>query len=466
VNARDRDGNTALDLARKGTYGDTTTRVKLLEAAMKAKKGVEERPSKPAAARRTSRTELAELPAEDRILEGEQRKRLRITWDKPEYGRQVDDKDGTRAPYLQVNGKLSLLQLDGKTLKPVDWPYPVRVVMTRRPNEKPDWSRSHDARDCVWADTLVGREVLHGDQGTADGKEKPPSLSRLPDGVFSVKLRLDEIESPVGDTKPFQVGLSFGEKKGKKLTWSNIAPILPQSVTMLQVAGPKPLSRTLQLINGCPTPFDGCDNHDPIALVRAVNHLRSLGKDKAIAELRAFLEVAYHSGDTEQTRYRIDPRNIDTSDRACLMSLVPLVFDGLDRDVEEIKVWQGIPFSFLEVSGTGGWVWGTEALVGDAADRGKLRAKPLRPADNPLQAADSLFSKMVPAEERKRAYLSQVHLRVQAWRSIRHLVDPDGKQLPDFSSQASWDRLKARVKQMKIRWDEERQEYVAGEKGK
>jgi hypothetical protein len=62
------------------------------------------------------------------------------------------------------------------------------------------------------------------------------------------------------------------------------------------------LSKTLQLINACPTPLGW--NYDPIALVRAANHLRALGKDKAIASLREFLDVAH---DTGYDRDRIDP---------------------------------------------------------------------------------------------------------------------------------------------------------------
>jgi hypothetical protein len=89
----------------------------------------------------------------------------------------------------------------------------------------------------------------------------------------------------------------------------------------------------------------------------------------------------------------------------------------------------------------------------------------LRPSDNPLEAADSLFAKMVPEAERKSALLSLVHLRVQAWRAVRHLIDPDGKQPPDFASPESWGRLKATVTRMRVRWDEKRQEYVARARG-
>jgi hypothetical protein len=395
----------------------------------------------------TRSTGVEDLPAEDRILDQADRKRLRVTWEKPR--RKVYERASRRESCLEITGKLSLLQADGKTLKAVDWPYPIQVVITRRPNEKPDWTRWYDPRDSLSSGTLVGREFMYDTPRT-----------KKPVGVFSAGFPLSEIETAVGTTMPFQVGLSFGEKKGNMVTWSNISPILPQSVKMLDVPGPKPLSRTLQLINACPTPIDW--NYDPIALVRATNHLQSLGKDKAIAAMREFLELA---DDPVPLRRRIDPTNIDTSNQWCLASIVPLVFDGV-REREDIRVWQGIPFHTVVIRGFSrpGPV-SSRPLVDEAARIGTSRKKPLRPADNPLEAADALFDKIVEEGGGFRQERLN-HLRRQAWTAIRHLVDPGGKQSPDFSSQESWDKLKAKVTQMKIRWDEKRQEYVAGEKGK
>jgi hypothetical protein len=116
------------------------------------------------------------------------------------------------------------------------------------------------------------------------------------------------------------------------LDWRNEAPILSQTVQMIEVPGPKPISRTLQLINACPTPI-GWD-FDPIALVRAANHLRSLGKEKSIEALREFLKLAY---DTGYTRDRIDPENIDTSNQWCLATLVPVVFDAVGVPLPEMR---------------------------------------------------------------------------------------------------------------------------------
>jgi hypothetical protein len=387
-------------------------------------------------------------PPEARDLDQMEQKRLRISWDKPK--RKVKNGGRYSRPELEISGKLSLLQEDGKTLKPVDWPLPVRVVLSLRPNEKPDWTRWHDRKDCTTSDTLVGWEMAFSSEG----------IPKLPPGVFIATFQLSNFPTPIGAMKPFQVGLCLGEKKGQTLTWRNRVPVLPQSVEMLEVPGPKPISRTLQLINACPTPIGW--NFDSIALVRAANHLRSLGKDKAIAALREFLEVAY---DTGYSRDRIDPENIDTSNQWCLASLVPLVFDGVDQDLR-IGVWQGIPFHTMVIHGTSGWPPSVRPLLREAQEHGKLIQKPLRPTNDPLEAADSAFKKIVETEKQKDSEELLRHLRAQVWRGIRHLVDPQAKETPDLSSKPTWDKLKAKAASLKIRWDEKRQEFVAGEQGK
>jgi hypothetical protein len=399
-----------------------------------------------------------ELAADHRHLREGQQKRLRVVWQKPV--RKVDQK-GPRAALLQITGKLSLLQKDGKTLKPVDWPLPIRVVLCQRPNERPDWSRWHDRRDSLSSNNLVGREVIFGSRSKPGGGVEAIPLPKRPAGVFTASFPLSRIYSPIGATKSFQVGLCLGEKKGNLVTWRNVVPILPQTVQMVEVSGPKPLSRALQLINACPTPI-GWD-YDPIALVRAANHLRALGKPKAIAALHEFLALAY---DTGYDRDRIDPENIDTSNQWCLASLIPLVFDSVGLS-KRIVVWQGIPFHTVVIRGTSGWPPSTRPLVAAAAKRGKLIRKPLRPADNPLEAADTLsVKKGKPKDREQRGSWTELrqHLRSQAWRAVRPLVDPERKQSPDLMSKAAWEKLKAKVAHLKIRWNQMSQEYVAGKK--
>src|SRR5262249_32775622 len=158
---------------------------------------------------------------------------------------------------------------------------------------------------------------------------------------------------------------------------------------------------------------------DPITLVRASNHLRSLGKDKAVAALREFIELAYDPG---YTRDRIDPENIDTSNQWCLASLVPLVFNGVEQD-KDIHLWQGIPFHTVVIHATSGYPPSPRPLVDAAAQNGKLIEKPLRPTNNPLEAADTAFDKIVEAEDRNKQRTGEElrgHLRLQAWRAIHH----------------------------------------------
>jgi hypothetical protein len=398
----------------------------------------------------TSSITSDQFPTGGRSLNEQEQKRLRVSWDKPK--RKVNETGPASRPVLEISGKLSLLQEDQKTLKPIDWPLPIRVVVCPRPNEKPDWNRWHDRRNSIHSDILVGYELVFGSEG----------LPKLPAGVFSAPFELSNFPSPVGATKPFQVALCLGEKNGNKLTWCNTAHILPQTVKVLEITGPKPLSRSLQLINACPTPIGW--EFDPIPLVRAANHLRSLGKDKSIGALREFLELAY---DTGYSRDRIDPENIDTSNQWCLASLLPLTFDGIDHK-ETIRVWKGIPFHTVVIHGTSGWPASTRELVDRAAQKGKLIQKPLRPADDPLEAADSLFNKIVEGKDpndKDNGDELRKHLRRQAWRVVHHLVDPDAEEIPELT-QATWDKLKTKAARLHIHWDEERQEYVAGQKSK
>src|SRR5262249_15756454 len=153
----------------------------------------------------------------------------------------------------------------------------------------------------------------------------------------------------------------------------------------------------LQLINACPTPL-GWD-YDPLAAVRAANHLRALGKDKAIDALREFASIACDDGYGGFDR--VDPENIDTSNQWCLSTPLPLVFESADPRGEEsrlreesITVRDGIPFHNVRIDATSGWPAHTAPYVEWAAQHGKLIASPLRPTDHPLEAADARLKEL------------------------------------------------------------------------
>jgi hypothetical protein len=93
-----------------------------------------------------------------------------------------------------------------------------------------------------------------------------------------------------------------------------------------------------------------------------------------------------------------------------------------------------------------------------AEKHGKLRAQPLRPADDPIAAVDKLIAqpqigRLCGSDTLK------IMLRYEAWQAIAHLVRvPMGGN--DFNG-AAWEERKKLAAKLKIRWDVDKQNYVA-----
>ena len=234
------------------------------------------------------RMTIPELPTENHKLSAAERARLRVKWSKPkiitDQGRKL----------LEINGQMLLASEDGKTAKPINWPQPVLILLTRSPAERPDWSEYHRGEDTASASAVTGWKNVDGAVSgkRANGSQVP--FDQQPAGEFTVYFELREIQRSVKETNAFQLGLCLGVKDGKKVSFTSYAPALTASVTTVEIQAPPKLSRTLQLINACPTP-NGWD-YNPVAAIRAANHLRALGKAKAVAALREFLEIARDPG--------------------------------------------------------------------------------------------------------------------------------------------------------------------------
>ncbi len=96
--------------------------------------------------------------------------------------------------------------------------------------------------------------------------------------------------------------------------------------------------------------------------------------------------------------------------------------------------------------------------VDRAENYGKIRAKPLRPADDPIAAAEKLAAlprrTALPNPNEERATL-----RREAWQTIASLVQVRAGDR-DFTGPA-WEVRKKAAANLKIRWDVEKQNYVA-----
>jgi hypothetical protein len=392
----------------------------------------------------------------------DEQKQLRVEW-----GSATLNESGM----LAVKGRLFLESADGQSKKPISWVQGVRVILARAPDEHPDWHKRHGDKDSVWDNCITEK-----------------------DASFQALFFVDRIRRPVGKTGSFQVAVSLGTKVGQTITWKNSVPVLPQTVDALEITGPALLSPTQRLINAVPSVNQL--EFNPVPLIRAVNHLHGLGKEKAIAALRDFLTIA---GDHPFAQR--DPENIDTSDRQCVFLIVRLLFQPATQgevlpqikigamsprpDPMEEEQWPLYPLvlqddiPFLIMSGVllRGSAQRPEEHVDWAEKHGKLRNKPLCPADNPFQAVATLWSqpkavKLFGGSDSKRpSEYCRTYLRMQGWRMVRELV---GHKQPLFQEEngvrydvdADWEELRRAASEIKIYWDEKKQGYFAKEPGR
>ncbi len=342
-----------------------------------------------------------DFPARWERLTKAELKRLKITWEAPQYGRLgYIDLDGTRNSRwqnaqadvrdladIEIHGRLTIVSEDGKTEAAVRACYPLRVLMAKHPSTAPNWTQGHSDQDTTWDDTVT----------EADGR------------FVAVIYPRDLLRQP-GAAEKFQTGFCFGFGEGRTLTWSGDSPLVTKSLTQFSIIGPRILSATLQAINASPSPKSGKFN--PVALVQAVNALQTLGKERAIAELRHFLEISSRDGFSKRVA-----SDIDTSDSESVFLIVRLLFEPassneklpavglggpgvIDSPSPEhlplfpLAVCKGYPFILVDGYILGGLPEPASAHVDWAEKHGKLREGPMIPEGDPLAAADALAKKL------------------------------------------------------------------------
>jgi hypothetical protein len=395
-----------------------------------------------------------------------EQKRLFVDWERS----QVSKNHGRTV--ITIEGRLLLRSTDGKSSRPVDWVQPVGLVIAKSPGTHPDWSRGLTKPDTsglfvAWANW--------------DPEMANISIS---DGRFKVYVRAYEIRQPAGADGRCEVGLMLGRVsrangqgssaswgstgEGRwhvaltysqiKASWDNDTPVLQKSIGTVSIRGRVPINRTLSLINGTPCPSG--EDYNPIALVRAVNHLRSLGKPAAIGALREYLRLADDQGYGGPSK--LDPENIDDSNQWRLSILVPLVFEAADatlppRRPNDIAVIDGIPLHTHFIGGFEGHPGSTVPLVDWAEAHGRVINGHLRPTDDPLAAVEKFLAQNPDAH-----VFNVRHVREQALRMLTHLGEVRVVERSwQCGTDRDWQELKTSVRRLTIRWDENKQEYVA-----
>jgi hypothetical protein len=415
------------------------------------------------------------FPKESHNPDAKERKRLVVEWGKVSMGyidytgslTRNDDrrtwKDDTslrRDRRVSIRGRLLIESPDGKQRRPIDWMQGVRVIVSRLPDKKHDWSRRQEMHEAVWGDFVI--------------REK---------GEFLATVSPGQVRRSVGRDSHFQVALALGDKAGADVTWRNTTPVLPQSVAMLTIPGPPPIGKTMQIINGAPSYSQ--NDFNPAKLVRAVNHLMPMGKEKAIRELWEFLKVAR---DTVNETVRHD-EDIDTSDRTCVFLIVRLLFECAEpKDAlpaiatipftptpedKDRKLWplypvhlqDDVPFFMVWGGALGGCPDQPERHIDWAEKHGRIRRKPLRPIDNPMEAASRLMA--LPQTSRlywdSPPYYGVIPLR-QAWNIIEDadpkLPKPRPVRRANTWDEPDWDACIKGAAKLTIHWSEAEQGYI------
>lgn len=220
--------------------------------------------------------------------------------------------------------------------------------------------------------------------------------------------------------------------------------------------------------------MDGDTNANPINLIRAINHLRSLGHQGAIdclsrvdkqEHLRKSIDIAvallYQPKHSNEGLPTFDPST-------------PMGFKlELDDWQISVEVHNGIPFhvDWMYTSYTGFWT-SRDFLLNWAASYSEIKRSDLTPTDDPFSTAAELIIllknralteyPLLPDEDRLEiAVLVTDRIRTQVFKMVEHLF-------PEFESLAEsdwilndqcWDAVVLECKNRGLKWDRQKMQY-------
>jgi hypothetical protein len=369
-------------------------------------------------------------------------KRLSVVWQKPELD--------TLGNLSTIRGQLKTTDHGQKQTKPINWFQGVTIYLAMTPNARPDWSKGMNQ-----ANTLRDAVVTS------------------PTGSFAVHFDMRDSAHDRTRVQSFQVGLALAKhtvknKATHEVVWNSRTPAIASSVKMLSIPAAQPLSRELELINRASRwPFA---KPSGVELTRAVNALRPLGKQRALAVLEKYVALTRDFG------YR--------SDRDVVFWIIRVLFEPIrlddripspaigvfldDRELPEAMKWPlnpmavyaDVPFMIGHGIAMSGVPEHPSSHIDWARHHGVIRDEPLVPT-NPLAAAEAILrSRRFKALDQYSRDTATAAIRSQALAMVKGLVEP-----ADADQGVNDDQWRSRVKAAAeggIRWDARREEFVKG----
>jgi hypothetical protein len=210
------------------------------------------------------------------------------------------------------------------------------------------------------------------------------------------------------------------------------------------------------------------DPYDPLALIKVVNTLQPLGKEKALAAIDEYLRVADEYSDARIGLFWVLRVLFDIPEGKGAM---PSMIEGTPSPLlPRSPVWIGHDIPLLLTSWLGGSVRNpVEEQVEYFRQNGLLRSEPLRPTDDPLSILDDVMNSWQSTY--KDVYGAKDNERLRLIEQLLQLIDSvyrlpkdlEGYRLHYQKKQevdARWETFVRDVSLLKIRWDPQQNLYV------
>ncbi len=336
--------------------------------------------------------------------------------------------------------------------KPITWFQGVTVYLGTTPDAKPDWSKGMNQTD-----------TLHETAVTS------------PSGQFHVCFDLRKTKQERLHVQSLQVGVALAKhtinsKTSHVVDWTSRAQAIPATVKPLSVPAAQPLSHELELINRASRwPFS---NPNGVDLIRAVNALHPLGKDRALAILDEYAKLTrsfeyFHDQEIVFWIIRLLFEPIRLDER------IPPPMIGVflvDRQSAEAMHW---PLNPMAVSGDAPFMVGHQIGMGGNPEQpsshirwarlhGVVRDAKVVPTANPLAAAEAILGsrRFKALDDFSRAQAATA-IRSQALAMVKGMLEPAraGAAVGDDQWRARLHAAAARG----IHWDAKREEFVGRE---
>jgi hypothetical protein len=370
---------------------------------------------------------------------------LAIEWQKPEL-----DALGN---HCTIRGQLKTPGDAQRRSKPITWFQGVTIYMGITSDAMSDWSKGVD-------------------QATALSEVTATS----PSGKFGVSFDLRAASYDRARAQAFQFGVALAkhsadDKTRQEVVWDSHTPALTATVQMLTVPAAPVLSHELQLINRASRwPFT-----DPngVHLIRAVNALRLLDKERSLTVMEQYLESSrtgdyFFEQDIVFWIIRLVFEPIRLGERipppTNAVNLVdPQSVEATEWPLNPVTHSGDIPFMVGHQIAIGGHREEPFSHIRWARLHGVVRDDPLVPGANPLAAAEAIFrSRRFKALDDYTRTQATMEIRKQALAMVKGLIEPMDFYKADRDHQ--WlTRLDAAAA-LGIHWDATREQFMAKER--